>query len=190
MSGQRDRVSEGEGTGTGLGRVETAGVVEEAQKDEREEDKGWRVEETGVEGGWDEDRERERERDAIRKARVVGEKEREEGKKKEKEEEREREGEGWRGGGQGGEGQKETELGGPTRCTCVTVRPRTRRRVLINQRAPRCRASFLRALLFSARRPRVEELVDAGGGPRGVGRSVAEEEAASRDLAQQDNPPS
>lgn len=120
----------------------------------------------------------------------MGEKEREEGKKKEKEEEREREGEGWRGGGQGGEGQKETELGGPTRCTCVTVRPRTRRRVLINQRAPRCRASFLRALLFSARRPRVEELVDAGGGPRGVGRSVAEEEAASRDLAQQDNPPS
>lgn len=62
MSGQRDRVSEGEGTGAGLGRVETAGVVEEAQKDEREEDKGWRVEETGVEGGWDEDRERERER--------------------------------------------------------------------------------------------------------------------------------
>lgn len=46
-----------------MGRVETAGVVEEAQKDEREEDKGWRVEETGVEGGWDEDRERERERE-------------------------------------------------------------------------------------------------------------------------------
>lgn len=84
---------EGEGTGT-IGRVETAGVVEEAQKDEREEDKGRRVEETGVEGGWDEDRERESERDALRKARVVGEKEREEGKKKEKEEEGEREKDG------------------------------------------------------------------------------------------------
>lgn len=26
-----------------VGRVETAGVVEEAQKDEREEDKGWKA---------------------------------------------------------------------------------------------------------------------------------------------------
>lgn len=107
---------------------------------------------------------REGERNTVRK--VGGRVERKgERKKRKKKGETER-----REGGRGQRRAKERKRGeneGPTRCTCVTVRPRTRRHVLINQRAPRRRASFLRALLFSARRPRVEELLDAGGRERG-----------------------
>lgn len=79
---------EGERT---VGRVETAGVVEEAQKDEREEDKGWRVEETGVEGGWDEDREKERETRYEKGGWWVRKKGRREKRKRRKKRERERE---------------------------------------------------------------------------------------------------
>lgn len=122
--------------GFGKGRV-TGEVVEESQKEET------------VAGGLDEERRKtnatrteRRQRETLGKWVVVGEREKKKSRVK-----RER--------------KKE-----PTPCTCVTVRSRTRRRVLISQRAPRRRASFLRALLFSARRPMVEEL-DAGG-RRGV----------------------
>ncbi|KYN10114.1 hypothetical protein ALC57_17804 [Trachymyrmex cornetzi] len=87
----------------------------------------------------------------------------------------------------------------PTPCTCVTVRPRTRRRVLISQRAPRRRASFCEPCFFrrctarsdeggeGARESRTVREREGGGG--GGGAAVVKAGCKEcHDLAQQTSP--